>query len=155
MKRIFLGGAILLGAVSFALAEAAEPASDPAAPCPACEVRTKTICVGEHTTKITIKPAYSKVCEPLCLPKCSFHLGFHHSDDSCPNCECARKKYYLVVRPCKEERAAVVCKPVEVEDCGKKHCRKGAACADVGDGAALPVKAAPEPLPAPKAPEKE
>src|SRR5437763_12092850 len=72
---------------------------------PGCAVPLKTICVPECTTKVTVKPSYSKVCEPLCLPKCSSLFGrFGQCQEDCANCERPRNKYYLVVRPCKEER---------------------------------------------------
>jgi len=94
--------------------------------CSSCPAPTKTICVAEPTTKVTIKPAYSKVCEPFCLPKLSL---FSSSRDACAtgcstgcttgcaNCEHPRTKYYLVVKPCVQECPATVCKPVQVPAC--------------------------------------
>jgi hypothetical protein len=171
MRRILFGSFLVLALAGTVLAQrpvdssipasgppaampAANGAGDPSGCAPSCGVCLKTICVPENTTKVTVKPLYSKVCEPLCFPKWSLRLGFHHCEEACATCEHPRTKYYLVVRPCKEERPAVVCKPVLVEACAPSCGGGPAACSAAVRGTEVvsPVPAyvplASEPIPA-------
>src|SRR5437867_3354967 len=115
MKRYWIVSLLLIGLAG------SVPAQQPAAPVPqdtlppaglqaavvpaahqdcapscaqACAPQLKTICVGEHATKVTVKPMYSKESEPLCLPRCSL-FGFSRScAESCLSCEHPRTKHY-------------------------------------------------------------
>src|SRR5579862_8327088 len=143
MKRLLISGILMIGLAGSAFAQQplaqlaqgnvatpAKPTTVPATPasyvkggqvenCPTCVTPTKTICVTEQTTKVTVKPAYSKVCEPFCLPKCPslFSSSKDCCTDGCANCEHPRTKYFLVVKPCVQECPATVCKPVQVPAC--------------------------------------
>ena len=167
MKRLLLASILMVGLVESLLAQQpmpqSPPGSQPAAglPAPALAVTSptayplvdggdsacvplKTICVAEPTTKVTITPLYSKVCEPLCLPKCSLFSSTGCCDGGCGRCMHPRNKYYLVVRPCKEERPAVVCKPVLVPACpAPAACASAPACSETGPAAVVPAPGVP------------
>jgi hypothetical protein len=94
--------------------------------CAPCPVPLKTICVAEPGTKVTVKPMYSKVSEPLCFPRFSLFARSSPCENGCATCAHPRTKHYLVLEPCVEERPAVVCKPVLVPACGgASPCAKG------------------------------
>jgi hypothetical protein len=155
MKQILIGGLWIFSCASSVLAQqaalpapsmpyaAAGPQAAPLtvathkvggqAECgPSCAVPLKTICVPEVTTKVTVTPMYSKVCEPLCLPKFSLFSGSRNCEGDCAQCERPRNKYYLVVKPCTQERPVVLCKPALVPACAS-----GSGCAQNSSNPAL------------------
>ena len=101
--------------------QACAPACTPAC-APACAqacLATKTICVPEPATKVTVKFNYSSVCEKICFPKCSSFLS-PKCDTGCAQGNCAShpfQKKYLIKKACITECPTTKCVPVEVPAC--------------------------------------
>jgi hypothetical protein len=96
------------------------PCDQPSCNSDACVrlTKTKTICVPEPATKVTVKINYSSVCEKVCFPKCT--LWGSGCDSGCEQGKCehhAYQKKYLVKRICTTECPTTKCVPVEVPVC--------------------------------------
>lgn len=116
----------------------------------ACCTPTKTICVREQYMKQTVKPAYSSVCEPICLPyRCDLVAlcqWLRHEDCDCKCCPCTKPytKKYLVKKLKTTEKCEWKCVPqtVPCDHCGSDSCTAPASPAPGTPELVLPPKPA-------------
>jgi hypothetical protein len=114
--------------------------------CQPCCVATKTICVPECATKITVKINYSSVCEKICFPKCSCFGG--HCNSCCEQGKCDShiyQKKYLVKHVCTTECPTTKCVAVEVPACDSRGC--GIFHRQSGGVSSAPIYVEPIPVP--------
>jgi hypothetical protein len=117
-----------------------------------CCTPTKTICVPEPSTKVTVKINYSSTCDKICFPKCSFlHCGSCCEGGCGENGQCSSHIYhrnYLVKKVCTTECPTTKCVAIEVPACDHGHgCGSGGGCVNGGG-----VTYAPAPVVGPAAP---
>ncbi len=91
------------------------PAGPVLLPAGQCCLPTRTVCCPEPATKIIIKPVYSAIREPICVPKCPLipHRG------CCENCPDYRPYHrgYLVKRLAITECDTYKGVPHSIPDC--------------------------------------
>jgi hypothetical protein len=135
------------------------PVLHDAASCePYCQVKTKKVCVPEHTTKIYTKVIYCSDTRDFCFPKCSFCCHFGHGCDKgcddghgghggihglhdfhCPEpagCGHACHRHVLLKKACEIECPDVKCHVEEqvVTPCAHGKCAAGGCPAPCATG---------------------